>query len=846
MTEELEIKYNPKKVKEFWKKYHLTIVLLLLIPIFLAGHFRAYPYDLPISNSWAEQTINSNIQSQIQNNILQQYPTIDEQTFNNLVTQQTNLYLKENKAQIDIQKDQIAAQVKSYYQDESGQTYLLAIDPYHYYRQAENFLENGHVGDEIVDGKPLDNHMLAPNGVKVYNTLHPVLIATTHKISQIFGNDSLLKSTFIVPMIISMLAIIPCFFLGRRLGGNIAGTTAAVLLALSPAVLGRTPAGFSDTDAYNVLFPLLIIWLFFESLIAKNKKNKIILAAGAGLSTGIFAYAWYGWWYVFDIILAAMAIYLIFLIIKNKKKTLKENNTKRFILSSLVYIFSSLISIVLMTNISDIYLIVRGPLGSIFIKEAAHSSLWPNVYTTVAELNTASISGIINNLGGSILFALSIVGILLIFFKKKNREIRLKYFLTLAIWFAISLYASTKGMRFILLLVPPFVLGVGLLVSFLFIKLRKWINKDLGINKKFVTTIFIIALIVLTIPWIKDADAIAKNEVPSMNDAWYTSLTKIKQESQEDAIVNSWWDFGHWFKVVTDRAVTFDGATQDKPHAHWMGKVLLTSNKKEAIAILRMLDCGSNDAYDLTLEETKDPLLTKKIIDEIILEDKTKAKEILQKYVENPDKILEKTHCNPPENYFITSQDMVSKAGVWAHFGSWNFERSFAYNEVKSKSKQEAINSLKENLEYSQEEAESTYRQLNGINDIEANEWIAPYPSFGNEGNCQTQNNTVICSNGAKIYLNENIATVTTENGEIQIMAWRDDKQVYTAEEGTQDIVLAYIPSKSKTIFMHPDLLNSMFTELFYYEGKNLDNFELFDHQQGMNGFNIYTWKVKW
>jgi len=45
---------------------------------------------------------------------------------------------------------------------------------------------------------------------------------------------------------------------------------------------------------------------------------------------------------------------------------------------------------------------------------------------------------------------------------------------------------------------------------------------------------------------------------------------------------------------------------------------------------------------------------------------------------------------------------------------------------------------------------------------------------------------------------------------------------------------------------MHPKLLNSMFTELFYYNGKNLEHFNLFDHQVGLNNFDIYTWKVKW
>ena len=104
-----------------------------------------------------------------------------------------------------------------------------------------------------------------------------------------------------------------------------------------------------------------------------------------------------------------------------------------------------------------------------------------------------------------------------------------------------------------------------------------------------------------------------------------------------------------------------------------------------------MLDCGENDAYDLVLEETDDPLLTKKIIDQIILEDENTARNTLSNYITNVDEVLEKTHCDPPADYFITSEDMVSKAGVWAHFGSWDFERAFAYNTIKTNTKETLV-----------------------------------------------------------------------------------------------------------------------------------------------------------
>ena len=107
---------------------------------------------------------------------------------------------------------------------------------------------------------------------------------------------------------------------------------AATLLAISPVFLGRTPAGFSDTDVYNIFFPLMISWLFLESFILRHKEKtkKYIYAGIAGLFTGIFAFTWDAWWYIFDFIVGTMIIYLLYLAIKYKKKVLTNLKNKGF------------------------------------------------------------------------------------------------------------------------------------------------------------------------------------------------------------------------------------------------------------------------------------------------------------------------------------------------------------------------------------------------------------------------------------------------------------------------------------------------------------------------------------
>ena len=96
---------------------------------------------------------------------------------------------------------------------------------------------------------------------------------------------------------------------------------AAMIVGIHSAFLGRTAGGFSDTDAYNVLFPLLIAWLFIEGFEAKNLKKQITLFGLTGLVVGIYSFAWGGWWYIFDFLIATVIVYLLFTLIKSFIRT---------------------------------------------------------------------------------------------------------------------------------------------------------------------------------------------------------------------------------------------------------------------------------------------------------------------------------------------------------------------------------------------------------------------------------------------------------------------------------------------------------------------------------------------
>ncbi len=920
--EDKEISIDFKSAGSFLKKYSTIIIPIVLIVfcMYLSGHYRMYSDELPITDDWARSAVYNFYKNQIADQVNQQYPNLPQENKDVLIETQFSEYRNQNKDLLDSQIKGTSDQFKSQFKDDDGYTYLLAIDPYFYYRQTKTLLETGDTADEYINGTiSWNNHMVAPEGVRMTTTFHHYFILYTYKIMHFFNRDiSLMGAMFYVPIILSMLAVIPAFFISRKIAGNVGGFFAAFIVAVHTAFINRTAGGFADTDAYTVLFPLLIAWVFLEAFEAKDFKKKLIFGSLTGLFVGLFSYAWTGWWYIFDFILAAIIGYIGFYLImhrseiKNLKTYLtKEQIKKPFILLITVIISSGLFVTILKGKIQFFIDAFRNPLAIITLKQAAHANLWPNVYTTVAELNPASVSTIIGTIGGSLFFVISLVGVILTLTSEKRRnlgivigsvawyaflvmiyksisnlyiflglllvpivasmvyllykkieDVDMKYAFFLILWFIGTIYASTKGVRFVLLLVPGFSVAFGISIGKLYNLISDWASKSLSIDKILVRATVLILLLILLITPLKAAGNAAKNEVPSMNDGWYGSLTKIKNNSSEDAIVNSWWDFGHWFKAIADRPVTFDGASQNRPQAHWIGKTLLTDDEDLAMGILRMLDCGANQAFERLDYEIGDTVKTIDILFDILPKTKAQARTELRKYVSNEkaDKILELIKCDPPEDYFITSGDMVSKAGVWAHFGSWDFKRAKMWNNSKRMNQQKFVQFMETEFGYDENEATSIYYELKALtSEDEANAWISPWPGYASgltPCNKVTQNNLTIlrCQNGIEINLKNYDVSIPTNDGvRYPYSIGYIENGIFKVKEFKNntigDLSVDLIEDSSgnyQIILVSKQLVGSMFTRLFYFEGEGLKHFEKFSDIRDVTGSRIIVWKVNW
>lgn len=880
------------------KKYLLNekalIIFLILIAIIFSTFFRMYPDNLPVTEDWARDTYYNQIRNSVGQQIDQQYPNLPTAQKNQLINEELEKVIETQGPALESQIQQTSEYFKTRLQNDEGQTYLLAIDPYLWHSQARNLEEYGQQGDEVVDG---ENSFSLRNGREPRVTrasLHPFLIVQLHKIGSFFNsNFSLLRAAFLMPVILIGLAIIPAFFLGRKIAGNLGGFIAGMIIALNTALLGRTPAGFSDTDSYIILFPLLITWLFVEALTAGKTRDKIIYSGLSAVSFALFVNVWGNAWHIATILLGVAFIYFVWSIIRDKKIISKNWKKKQIINTSavrtaMVVLSFLVISFLIRTiemgfngGIGLLKSITIGPLGALVVKGVATTDIWPNVLTTVAELNAGSWPQIISSLGGTFFFVVGIIGVILTFFlKTEDGGIEIRYAILLLIWFVGLSIASLISARFIALLAAPFAIAFGAAFGILWNKASEFFKKQetTGLIVK-IAIIVIVAVIFIT-P-ITKAHEVAKYEVPSMNDAWYSSLEGIKADT-EDGIITSWWDFGHWFVNVAQTRVTFDGGDQGR-RIYWVGKSLMTDDLEENKAILKMLNCGQNTGYELILESTENKYKSAQLINTIIYEDKKDASKTLSEAglsEEEIEGVLEKTHCEDYlDQYYIVSQDMIGKAGVWAHFGGWDFERANIYNIATRNDYATAMTKLEEDLGLDEEEASQLYFEATSLTDSrQVDTWISPWPGYvsANGGTCVEDNTSIKCPVGQVIGNQQNAQAVLQEvnvpkedPAQVQMLVQTIQNGALVGQDSIQPLKVTigdeygfetYEPEnpgfqyevvigKDQTgtyriIIADPLIADSAFTKLFFFDGLGMAGYEKLSDVTTFNGQRIIVYKV--
>ncbi|MBI3034033.1 FKBP-type peptidyl-prolyl cis-trans isomerase [Candidatus Woesearchaeota archaeon] len=920
-------------------------VLAILFVVGLCVYVRMLPAYMVYADNSATESVYNLIRGDLGNLVDSQYPNLPNENKNGIVDEEfrkaisSDVYVFKT-GQYAGQQMSISQQIKitsdyykSFFEDEKGNLYMPDIDPYYWLRYARNILDHGYPGDVLRDGKSYDTFQLAPDGrfVEPEDTFHPYSIALLFRLLRVFSSEiTLMQAEMIYPVIVSAISAVLVFLIARRLAGDVGGFFAAAFMSLNASFLSRSLYGHGDSDTWVVFFSILVTFLFLSAIESRKLRWQLLVSALAGLSVGLYTRFWGGWWFIFDFLIASSAIYGAYLVVThfrelraNPRGFLLRPDVRALAVVGLAFMLSSGIFVVLISGADYLQPPITA-LGFAKIKNPVEPTLWPNVLTTVAELNEGSVNMIIDNVGGVFLFFLSLLGIMLAMTKRKvdttelmfialaalwwlvlillrdsfsqltfiallsipvivrgvyaalrSDPIDMKLSVLLILWYIVTIYASIKGQRFMMLIAPAFGIAIGIAIGFLYRNLNNILSRELKIDRTVTSiSLLLISLLILIFPTdvLGVSLSIARQDSPMINDAWFNALTSIRDNSGKTAIITSWWDFGHHFKALAERPVTFDGTTQGSPQAHWVGKLLETDNEDMAVGILRMLDCGGNNAFDEVQKTNKgDTLKSVTVLYSIFEKDRADAGEVLaKKYGMSPEQsesVLNYTHCNPPEAFVIASEDMIGKAGVWAHFGSWNFERAYIWQKLRSKSQDEAVAEMQQKFNYTKDKAEQTYFDIQSFSDSQANSWVSPWPGFMGFPSCQRKGDVAQCD---RIYLNGDQRQpldleINISSNEVYLMnapggpknlkgvAYLTDTDVAekTVEENTLsgfDLTATVIPEGDnyRMVVSAPELNASMFTRMFLMEGHSLRHFRLLTHQRSITGADIYVYKVDW
>ncbi|MDR1555206.1 MAG: peptide transporter, partial [Campylobacteraceae bacterium] len=202
---------------------------------------------------------------------------------------------------------------------------------------------------------------------------------------------------FYLPVFGASLVVVPIILVGRGLNLLLTGFIAALITSIGVSYYSRTVVGYYDTDMFNLLFPMLLVWSLSLSL--KTKEKKYLLLSGLEIVI-------YRWWYPSSYSLefaffGLVVVYTVYMLIvesrQNKKLNLSEilflkQNVSNYHLLSIILIgMMGVPFIIRFVGVIALYLVA-------FKKEFEKFALYILAGSIVVFLATGGINPVIDQL----------------------------------------------------------------------------------------------------------------------------------------------------------------------------------------------------------------------------------------------------------------------------------------------------------------------------------------------------------------------------------------------------------------------------------------------------------------
>ncbi|MBT5238544.1 MAG: hypothetical protein HOL67_04830, partial [Thaumarchaeota archaeon] len=481
---------------------------------------------------------------------------------------------------------------------------LFEFDPFFNFRATEYILENG--TDAYFNW--IDEKSWHPFGRNVSETSQVTLHLTAASLYPIFNfGSSVYDFTILLPLVFGSFTALVVFAFVRVLGGTTAGLFAALIFSISIPIFTRGLIGWFKSEPLGLFFAFIAMYLFVSGI--KFNKGKVslikLIIAGFFLSLGLSA-----WGGILLFVIPIVLFYFVLPFLKNKDNfimwaapafsislimfSLIFERTSTFIigyaglailLPTIFIVISSVVMkfsnertkirncvIVLISFItSGIGIANSGIVGlpSFRYLNAVNPFLTThdNLTDSVAEHLTTSQTLSFTFLSVFLIFA--VIGMWFLFSKKTiNLKTDMRIF---AIFTSIiAIYVSSAFVRLELFASVGIIIlgsiGLTILTQKIFEQNKQHITKLI-----FPIVIIILFLIPVTMPenntWLSWADfppSILNGGSQFTNFAsndWKDAMLWVKENTSEDTVIASWWDYGYWITTLSERTTIADNAT---------------------------------------------------------------------------------------------------------------------------------------------------------------------------------------------------------------------------------------------------------------------------------------------
>lgn len=837
------MKYLKLLAGKFSFKQAILFILPFIAVTCINVYLRTYPVNFPQFKTQAKNMIGDAIEQDAARQVFAKFPQFNDLAKKRLIKDRTREIKEQKKKDIAVQTENLYRQMKERYQDSTGHTYLMELDCWHWARYVDNVVRLGHPGDEVIEGKQFDTYMLSPDGQYMsWGSFLFYFSAFLYKVFNFFRPTNLFNFLFLLPLFFMVLLTLVLYLFAYRLGGHICAIVSTLFLGTAPIFLPRSCAGWFDKDTLNLLFPILVIWVYLLAYQARSTKKGLIWILFSAFWIGLFCFTWENWWFVIPFIIMYEAVCFVKIIFAYWRS--KERSTdffRKHLLFIGVFFGACVFWIIVFSGTRPLTLLLEQVMGALSLNKPMIANIWPNVYSTVGELKPTTLREINNGVGNAFLFWSSLLAWDVIFFwgiiKKMFHGFKRSAVIMLSLWLFSMLFACLKGVRFVVFLIIPLGIFLGWAIKELY-ELVKRKKKYLAIGGLALVLICLIPL------FLSNGVKQAEHMYPLMDDTWYEVLTLMRERLPKDAVINSWWDFGDWFKVVSRRRVIFDGQSQNVPQAYWMAKVMLSDDEEKAIRILRMLNNGGNKAFEIINEYLKEPLKSIILLESVLdAPDLIKANKILLEFlpVAAANEVV-RLVFEPPKSpaYFVVDPSLPFKMGAISFLGNWDLLKVYIAQNLNKIERKKIIEHLIK-LGRNKEEVERLYQEAFLIPAQEQDNWISsPQQFYSPLLRGQLKGDTVFFVNGYT-YKPKTQSFLTNEQKiPRSLFLFRKDHLVEIAFTNANlnfaALVTDFDQDYKMTLFDLP-LGQALFTRLYYLRGEGLRHFQTFIDAQAGNEY---------